>query len=110
MVNQRRVMSRTLEDGQGHSASWSYRYGTPNVNTLGTTRGPQSPWSYGNYGTRAYPNSAALYYNAFSDVLHNNIAWLAHKPLKEFRGHDYVAEVDPSGAQIEHWFYQGAAT
>jgi hypothetical protein len=109
LANNRRVTSKTIGDGQGHSYSWTYSYGTPNINSLGTTRGPQSPWSYGTYGTQAYPNAAELYYNAFVDTSHDSQDWLAHKHLKEFRGHAYVAEVDPSGAQTEHWFYQGEA-
>ncbi|MFL5800699.1 MAG: polymorphic toxin-type HINT domain-containing protein [Roseiflexaceae bacterium] len=110
MDNQRRVTTRTMTDGRGNSYSWNYGYGTPNVNTLGTVRGPQSPWHYGEYGTQAYPNSAALYYNAFNDVLHDSQNWLAHKPMREFRGHDWVQETDPSGARVTHFFYQGAAT
>jgi len=89
MENNRRITSRTLTDGHGNSYAWSYSYRTPNVNSLGTARGPQSPWTlYGNWGTQSYPNSAALYYNAFTDVLHDSQDWLAQKPMKEFRGHD----------------------
>jgi RHS repeat-associated protein len=108
--NTRRVTSRTINDGRGHSYTWNYSYGTPSVNSLGTTRGPQSPWSYGNWGNRSYPTSAALYYNAFSNVLVDSQSWLAQKPMKEFRGHDWVLETDPNGAQTKHWFYQGAAS
>jgi hypothetical protein len=111
MENNRRITSRTLTDGRGNSYAWSYSYRTPNVNSLGTARGPQSPWTlYGNWGTQSYPNSAALYYNAFTDVLHDSQDWLAQKPMKEFRGHDWVLETDPNGAQIKHWFSQGEAS
>ncbi len=51
-----------------------------------------------------------LYYNAFVDVLHNNRNWLTHQPMREFRGHDWVQETDPSGARTKHFFYQGAAS
>jgi RHS repeat-associated protein len=110
MDNTRRLTSRTLSDGRGHSYTWSYSYGTPNVNTLGATRGPQSPWGYGSWGTQAFPNSAALYYNAFTDVAHNSQDWLAAQPMREFRGHDWMLETDPNGAQTRHFFYQGAAS
>jgi hypothetical protein len=107
--NTRRVSSRTLSDGRGQSYTWTYSYGTPSVNSLGTTRGPQSPWSYGNWGAQSYPTSAALYYNAFTDIFHDSQNWLAQRPMKEFRGHDWVLETDPNGAQTKHFFYQGAA-
>jgi RHS repeat-associated protein len=109
MDNTRRITSRTLDDGQRPAYTWTYSYGTPNVNSLGTDRGPQSPWNYGNWGTTAFPNSAALYYNAFTDVLHDYQSWLAHKPLREFRGHDWVQETDPNGGRVKHYFRQGEA-
>jgi RHS repeat-associated protein len=110
LYNQRRITGRALADGRGNSYVWSYSYGTANVNTLGATRGPQSPWGYSNYGTQSYPNSAALYYNAFNNSATDNQDWLAHTPLREFRGHDWVQETDPTGARVKHFFYQGEAS
>ncbi|HEY3232915.1 MAG TPA: SBBP repeat-containing protein, partial [Roseiflexaceae bacterium] len=110
--NHRRLINKTLNDGltPPHTFTWTYRYGTPNYNTIGTIRGPNSQWgSSRNYGTQPYPNSAALYYNDFSDPSHNSEDRLAHNLTTEFRGHDVVLETDPTGAQTEHWFYQGEA-
>ncbi|MCG8351668.1 MAG: hypothetical protein MI924_28200, partial [Chloroflexales bacterium] len=101
-TNRHRVTAQTQHDGRGNSATWTYRYGTPQINSLGTSLGDDvSPQSY--------PNSAAVYYNHYRDEAHDERAWLAHPRWQEFRGHGYVTAVDPSGTQTERWFYQGAA-
>jgi Beta-propeller repeat len=55
-----------------------------------------------------HPLNGYLYYNAFFNT-QNKLDRLVHPPLREFRGHDVVLETDPTGAQTEHWFYQGGA-
>jgi hypothetical protein len=107
--NNRRVTSKVISDGLNHTYSWTYQYGPPNYNTLGNTRGSQarSWWHSSYYGTKDYPNSAALYYNAFIDPDYSNKEKLAHARLKEFRGHEWVIETDPTTAKTKHWFYQG---
>nr|MBA3946055.1 hypothetical protein [Herpetosiphonaceae bacterium] len=103
-LNNTRVVSKSTNDGEGNTATWSYSYQNPAYNSFGTTLDPHvvSPGS-----TQAALNSAILYLNNFGDPLHDRSMWLLHKPLTEFRGHSYVKETDPTGAQTEHRFYQG---
>jgi len=110
-VPNRRVSSKTVTDGVGHTYTWNYSYGAPNYNTLGVVRGQQAPSWWGNsyYGPQDYPNSAALYYNAFYDQVHNYTTLLVHRNLKEFRGHNWVIETDQYGTKTRHMFYQGEA-
>ncbi|WP_026371041.1 RHS repeat-associated core domain-containing protein [Kallotenue papyrolyticum] len=101
--NHRRITGKTISDGRGNSFTWTYRYSDPALNSLGwRLTGSGDP-----NATQEYPNSAALYYNTYWDPNHNNQHWLATRPLKEFRGHRLVVEIDPQGWQTEHWFYQG---
>jgi RHS repeat-associated protein/uncharacterized repeat protein (TIGR01451 family) len=111
MDNLRRVKKRTVANGVTASQEWLYTYGTPAMNSLGTTRGPASAWggTADRYGPYAYPTSAALYYNAFVDVLSNNRNWLTHQSLRSFHGHDWVQEQNPNGGRVKHYFYQGAS-
>lgn len=98
-VNYRRVTQKTQTDGEDNSYTWSYAYTSPALNSLGTRYDSQS--------TQAEPNSAALYYNEYVNVLVDQSAYLAHRPFKEFRGHASVTETNPSGHITEHYFYQG---
>jgi RHS repeat-associated protein len=99
MKNNRRVTSRTLTDGQGHSYPWSYSYSTPAYNSLGTLLGEA--------GMNGYPNSAVLYFNEKFDPNHSYLSKLARARYNDFRGHSYVVATDPNNNQTEHWFYQG---
>ncbi|GAB4215086.1 MAG: carbohydrate-binding domain-containing protein [Roseiflexaceae bacterium] len=98
--NHHRVTTRTVSDGRGNSYSWNYTYGTPAVNFLGTNLGD-------GLSTGPHPNSAALFYNKYSNALSNNEAWLVHPIWKEFRGHAWMQETAPDGAQTKHFYYQG---
>ncbi|MFL5804112.1 MAG: Calx-beta domain-containing protein, partial [Roseiflexaceae bacterium] len=108
-MNNHRVIKKKARNGLGQDYLWQYTYGSPNYNTLGSTRGAEAPskWHDGSYGTQLVPNSAALYYNAFYDWYHDAQAKLAHRRLKEFRGHDNVTEIDPTNAKTIHYFHQG---
>lgn len=112
MSNQRRVISKTVNDGIGSATTWTYSYGTPNVNSLGSSRGSAAPtwWYSSDWGATTYPNSAALYYNAFSDISHDNRDWLSHRQFHEFRGHNWVVESVPGGGPTKHFFRQGEAS
>src|SRR5262249_1323286 len=68
--NNRRLISKTLSDGRGNNYTWTYRYGTPNYNVLGANAYAVAPssWQQGNQSIQTYPNSAALYYNAFHSL------------------------------------------
>ncbi len=102
-VNNRRVLSKTVTDGRGHSYPWSYDYtsGTPAYNTMGTLVGGST------HGPNAYPTSATLYFNQKWDPLHDWSPFLLHGEYTEFLGHSYVVETDPNNNRTEHWFYQG---
>ncbi|MDQ5823738.1 MAG: hypothetical protein M3441_05925 [Chloroflexota bacterium] len=106
--NNRRVISRTLKDGMGtgpeHEYTWRYTYENPAFNSLGRqlAEDPDSDPS-----TNSVPNSATLYFNEYWDEDHSNERVLIHKPRDEFRGHSRAIEQDPSGNEIEHYFYQG---
>lgn len=101
--NNRRVISRTVEDGRGNSYTWNYDYmrsdAYPAYNSLGIANGEVGP--------NQNPNSAVLYYNKYYDTLQNLSSQLIHAPYTEFRGHNYVVERDPNSNETEHWFYQG---
>jgi RHS repeat-associated protein/uncharacterized repeat protein (TIGR01451 family) len=100
-ANNRRVTSKTTNDGRGNTASWTYAYTGAAYNSLGSTLAPSSQ------ATSPYVNSATLYYNTYTDVLHDNSVWLLHKASSEFRGHSMVLETAPNGTKTEHYFYQG---
>jgi RHS repeat-associated protein len=102
-LNNRRVLTKVLTDGQSHSYTWSYDYtsGTPAYNSLGITMGAQGP--------NPYPNSATLYFNARYYDTEDNTNRLVIKKHTQFRGHSYVIERDPNGNETEHWFHQGDA-
>ena len=91
--NNRRVLARVLNDGRGQTATWYYNYGSPAYN-----------WRFGDSSvpTGKATNSATLY-NGYQ----TNPGYLAEDRYKEFRGHDWVAEVDPYGTKTTHWFVQG---
>ncbi|HEX2912230.1 MAG TPA: RHS repeat-associated core domain-containing protein [Chloroflexia bacterium] len=101
--NYRRVTSRTTNDGMGHSYTWNYSYGTPNLNSVGTAT------KLGGQGTSANPNSAALFFNKFyvQSGSTTNQGYLAHAAYSELRGHDYTLETLPDGTKITHYFIQG---
>ncbi len=115
-LNNHRVTTKTVTSGPvgasyRQSATWSYSYGAPANNWLG----PTDPTPQGGYlyGSGPFVNSAALYYNYYSDSARldawptERAVWLAHPQDTEFRGHSYTVEIAPSGAQTKHWFYQG---
>ncbi len=110
--NRHRVTSKTLTDGRGNTATWSYTYGTPAMNSLGTLVAADmlssNPYKaiYAQ-GPNTHPNSAILYLNLYTGPSYRYDTWLAQPPTKEFRGHDWVQEVDPSGGVTKHFFYQG---
>lgn len=95
--------------------AWTYTYGTPQVNALGKNLEPNhDPYqsNYFNYGkkvTNYWPNSAKLYFNKYFDPYHSGYKWggLVDRPFAEFRGHDTVEILNPSGYVTKHWFYQG---
>jgi RHS repeat-associated protein/uncharacterized repeat protein (TIGR01451 family) len=108
-LNNRRVISKTLNDGRGNSYAWTYNYpnwaynvfAPPAFNSLGTDMGAIGP--------NANPNSAALYINKKydPDPANDHSGELVNKKERQFRGHAYVIEHDPKGNETEHWFYQG---
>jgi RHS repeat-associated protein/uncharacterized repeat protein (TIGR01451 family) len=112
-LNNRRVTSKTVNDGQGqtwgHSYVWTYSYpitaynvtAPPAYNSLGTDMNASGP--------NANPNSAALYINKKydRDPKNDHSSELVSKKETQFRGHAYVIEHDPNGNETEHWFYQG---
>ncbi|MGA7732684.1 MAG: PA14 domain-containing protein [Chloroflexia bacterium] len=103
--NNRRVMTRVLEDGMSATLpiTWTYTYTDPAYNSLGTLL------TSNDSGPNYYPTSASVYYNEYQDPNNreNNRALLVQKRNHEFRGHSYVKETDPNGNIAEHWFYQG---
>jgi len=108
--NYRRVTSRTANDGLGtgpaHEFVTTYVYAKPALNSLGQalTNNPND--------MSTTPNSAALYANKYQDTsvpTQNHEDDLVIGVRQEFRGHAYVRVTDPTGAQTEHWFYQGDA-
>jgi len=108
--NYRRVTSRTANDGLGtgpaHEFVTAYVYAKPALNSLGQalTNNPND--------MSTTPNSAALYANKYQDTsapTQNHEDELVIGVRQEFRGHAYVRVTDPTGAQTEHWFYQGDA-
>jgi RHS repeat-associated protein len=108
-LNNRRVVSKTITDGQGHSYVSTYSY--PN-----SAYGVSAPPAYNSLGTdveedaggpNANPNSAALYLNQMYDPENDHSGDLVVLKKREFRGHAYVIEHDPNGNETEHWFYQG---
>jgi RHS repeat-associated protein len=108
-LNNRRVLTKVLTDGQNHSYTWSYSYPNsaygvatpPAYNSLGTSMSWQGP--------NDYPNSATLYFNKQLYDTQDNSSRLVIKKHSQFRGHAYVIETDPNGNETEHWFYQGDA-
>ena len=99
-VNNRRIISKKLYNGQLDSAAqpinytWNYSYTHPAVNWRG----------HSNDGQGAEPpNSARLVY-AYWDGYPEK---LARHDAGEFRGHRLVTETNPLGYQTEHYFYQG---
>jgi len=103
-ANRHRIVARTARSGPagssyGRAYTWRYRYGVASLNSLGTTLGGR--------GREAKPNSAELYVNKYLDPLHDNSGWLLSPPLTEFRGHDFVEEIGPDDARVEHWFHTG---
>ena len=104
--NRHRINQVTLSDGRGNVYPWTYSYGTPNVNALGTILGNQYGWG----GMQAQPNSAVVYYLTYlnEDRFYNQKK-LTSIPTKEFRGHNWVKVLDPTGAEVEHHFHQGEA-
>jgi len=103
-INRHRVTTRTLADGQGNSYPFSYAYGTPLVNTIGSALGDGIAGS-------VHPTSAKLYYNVFldGDADTDQANWLVHRQWQEFQGHSAVTETDPSGAKTTRRFIQGNA-
>jgi RHS repeat-associated protein/uncharacterized repeat protein (TIGR01451 family) len=103
--NNRRVISKVVQDGAGHTYTWTYSYTEPGditrpaYNTLGT--------GFGDLGPNTKPNSAILYWAKYFNG--DQSSKLVHKWREEFRGHRYGAETDPNGNVTEHWFYQGDA-
>ncbi len=91
--NNRRVSSKVISDGQGHSYTWSYSYQHPAYNWIGTE-------SIVPAGETA--NSAALYYSTV-----NGSTTIVHKRFTEFRGHSIVTETAPDGSKTIHYFKQG---
>src|SRR5262249_54435757 len=100
----RRGTSKTPQPGKtsGLSYTWQYTdYQEPNKNYLGT--------GLNNGGPAAYPDSAVLYNNYYSDcdvlpcIPHPDR--LVHPAGSEFRGHSSVVEIDPNGNATKHVFY-----
>jgi RHS repeat-associated protein len=102
--NRHRVTSKLMSDGRGNTYTWSYAYGTPAVNYLGTNLNNSLE---GGFPTGAHPNSAVLYYNKYANYPYNSESWLVHPIWKEFRGHTTMTEFAPDGSQTKHYFYQG---
>jgi hypothetical protein len=100
--NRHRVTAKTATDGRGNSYPWTYSYGTPLVNTIGTTLGDT-------IAGVATPTSATLYYNVFLDgnADYSEEPWLVHHVWTEFRGHSWMTETAPDGSKVKHSFYQG---
>lgn len=102
-ANNRRIISKTNNDGRGNSYTTTYSYTGATYNSLGSILDNTQA------AVQAYANSAVLYYNEYWDLAHPNDAWLLHKPYKEFRGHAKVTERDANGNETDHYFYQGDA-
>lgn len=106
-ANRRRVIRKTVDNGLGQVDTWQYAYEQPELNSVG--------WQIGGYNadgttndTQQYPNSAALYLARMGSTNPSaNDPYLLTRSGQEFRGHAHVIETDPTGARIEHWFYQG---
>ena len=96
--NYRRVTSKTVTDGQGHSYVWSYAYSNPALNSLGRGVGAQGP--------NMALNSATVYYANYA-YGGGSLGMLARPRYSEFRGHSEVVETDPNQNQTEHYFIQG---
>ena len=108
--NYRRVIGRTANDGLGsgptHEFQTTYTYVHPALNSLG------QDLTHDTNDMAGVPNSAALYSNKYQDTSSNtgnHEDELVIGVRQEFRGHAYVRVTDPTGAQTEHWFYQGDA-
>jgi RHS repeat-associated protein len=102
--NNRRLTSKTLNDGMGHTYTWTYDYAAPATNSLGSNQ----PNRVG-MGPNPYTNSASVYYSEFVNAsqVDLNRALLIHPRYTEFRGHKRVIETDPNGNQTDHAFLQG---
>ncbi len=82
-----RVTARAVSDGQGHTDTYTYDYGTASVNDNVT--------------------SAAAH--ACSDTIlasTHPTCQLYHEKYSEFRGHNRVTEIDPNGRKTVTFFYQ----
>jgi len=104
-ANRRRVTAKTVGDGRGQNAAWTYQYESPELNSIGwgSTTGPTNE-------TQQDPNSAILYLNTVANANPDaNKPYLLVQSGDEFRGHAKVTEIDPSGTRRVHWFYQGNA-
>lgn len=105
--NNRRITSKTVTDGRGHSYTWNYSYGLPAYNTLGIWNGTAN---VGWRSPNATMNSAAQFFNVFyydRAGMWDYQGEMVHPYGKEFRGHASATVTDPNGTQAEHYFYQG---
>ena len=83
--NRRRVVERTIEDGQGNAYTYRYAYGgvawnTADVSACVAEHADDVPWTAG------------------------HLWW--HRPGSEFRGHAWVWVEDPAGLVTVHAFHQ----
>ena len=105
MYNYRRVTTKAVSDGRGHTYTWSYAYTNPRMNSGGKVKSGDAK------GIDDEPNSAVLYYNANRGTNPPNPTqyqdWLAHRKHAEFRGHASVTETAPDGGTTVTAFYQG---
>ena len=84
--NNRRVTSRTMQDGQGHSYTWTYNYQDPALNSLG------KQLTSNNSGPNEFPTSAKVYYSEYGTLA-----------ISSATGRSWCTEPTPSSRATPTW-------